>query len=331
MNEIRKLTDVDSWKFCPGEKNPADLPSCGICGPDLAQSEAWWNGAESLKSSNEIWPSEPGNTEIDENEANVEVMKQKPPSLITRSLTRVSKTVALPNIEVVIDCNRYSSKTRLLRKTARVIRFINDIRGCRLASGELTVDELTAAEKLWVRSIQASSFKDEVRCLFRMNEKETILVKQLDLFKDQENIIRCRGRIDESSLSLSEKQPILLPSKHPFTDLIILDHHKIVHHNGIKETLNSTREKYWIVRGRETVKRMVRRCVIYKKLEENAFNTPKIAPLPPSRVSDSPPFTNTGVDFAGRLLLLIDRKTKRKRRAKQRYASGLVLQPERYT
>ena len=303
VNEIRKLTDVDSWRFCPGEKNPADLPSRGIRGPDLAQTEAWWHGAEFLKSSKEIWPSEPGNTEIDENEANVEVMKPKPPSLITRLLTNVSKTVALPNIEVIIDCNRYSSKTRLLRVTARVMQFIDSIPGCRVASGELTVDELTAAEKLWVRLIQASSFKDEIRCLSRINEKETMLVKHIDLFKDQENIIRCRGRIDESSLSFSKKQPILLPSKHPFTDLIILDYHKIVHHNGIKETLNSIREKYWIVRGREAVKRMVRRCVICKKMEGKAFNTRKVAPLPPSRVSDSPPFTNPGVDFASPLFV----------------------------
>ena len=303
VNEIRKLTDVDSWRFCPGEKNPADLPSRGIRGPDLAQTEAWWHGAEFLKSSKEIWPSEPGNTEIDENEANVEVMKPRPPSLITRFLTNVSKTVALPNIEVIIDCNRYSSKTRLLQVTARVMQFIDSIRGCRVASGELTVDELTAAEKLWVRLIQASSFKHEIRCLSRINEKETMLVKHIDLFKDQENIIRCRGRIDESSLSLSEKQPILLPSKHPFTDLIILDYHKIVHHNGIKETLNSIRGKYWIVRGREAVKRMVRQCVICKKMEGKAFNTRKVAPLPPSRVSDSSPFTNPGVDFASPLFV----------------------------
>ena len=129
MNEIRKLTDVDSWKFCPGEKNPADLPSRGIRGPDLAQTETWWNGGEFLKSSKENWPSEPGNTEIDENEANVEVMKPKAPSLITRSLTSMSETVASPNIEAVIDFHRYSSKTRLLRVTARVMRFINNIRG----------------------------------------------------------------------------------------------------------------------------------------------------------------------------------------------------------
>ena len=49
MNETRKLTDVDSWMFCPGKKNPTDLPSRRIRGADLAQTEAWLNGAEFLK------------------------------------------------------------------------------------------------------------------------------------------------------------------------------------------------------------------------------------------------------------------------------------------
>ena len=54
---------------------------------------------------------------------------------------------------------------------------------------------------------------------------------------------------------------------------------------------------------REAVKRIVRRCLIGKKLESKAFNNLKLAPLPPSRVSDSPPLTNTGVDFAGELFV----------------------------
>ena len=110
---------------------------------------------------------------------------------------------------------------------------------------------------------------------FHINEKETILVKQLDLFKDQENIIRCYGRVNHSSLSLSEKQPILLLSKHPFSDLIILDHHKIAHHNGIKKPLNNIRGKYWIGREREAVKCIVRRCLNWK---QRCSITPKLHP-----------------------------------------------------
>ncbi len=303
VSEIRKLTTTDSWNFCPGEKNPADLPSRGIRGPDLAENEIWWNGAEFLQFPKEMWPSEPGTTEIDENEANAEIMKSKTPPSITRSLNSVSETVSPPNVGAVIDCKRYSSQTRLLRVTAWVKRFIDNARRRRSTSDVLTADELKAAEKLWIKSIQASSYKDEEQYLSQVNKKEPLLVKQLGLFRDQENIIRCHGRIDESSLSLSEKQPILLPPKHHFTDLVILGHHETVHHNGIKETLNSIREKYWIVRGREAVKRIVRRCVVCKKLEGMSFNTPRTAPLPPSRVCDAPPFTNTGVDFAGPLFV----------------------------
>ena len=114
VSEIRKLTTTHSWNFCPGEKNPADLPSHGICGPDLAENEIWWNGAEFLQFPKEMWPSEPGTTEFDENEANTEIMKHKTPPSITKSLNSVSETVSSPNIGAVIDCKCYSSQTKLL-------------------------------------------------------------------------------------------------------------------------------------------------------------------------------------------------------------------------
>ena len=80
----------------------------------------------------------------------MEVIKPKTVPAITRALTSATKKILSPNVELVIDCNRYSSKTKLLRVTAQVMCFIKSVRGCHLATDKLTVDELNAAEKLWI-------------------------------------------------------------------------------------------------------------------------------------------------------------------------------------
>ena len=221
VSEIRKLTKTESWRFCPGENNPADLPSRGSLGSELADTKTWWNGADFLKYPKEMWPKEPGRSEIDENEAYVEITKPKAQPTITRSLNTVSNRAPILNIETIMDCKRYSTKTKLLRVTALVKRFIDNARGRRSASVELTAEDLRAAEKLWIKSIQPNSFVEEEQYLLGVNKKEPMLVKQLGLFQDQEDKIRCHGRIDRSSLSPSAKQPVLLPTKHPFTELII--------------------------------------------------------------------------------------------------------------
>ena len=93
----------------------------------------------------------------------------------------------------------------------------------------------------------------------------------------------------------------MLTPKHWFSTLLIRDHHHRVHHNGIRDTLNSIRGRYWIIKGREAVKRVIRKCVICLKMEGRPYPTPTTPDLPEERVSDGPPFVNTGVDFAGPL------------------------------
>ena len=70
VEEIRKLSDVQSWFHVPGELNPADLPSWGCSGKNLLQSQ-WWEGPSWLLS--EEWPH--SNLECDEEAINMEKKK----------------------------------------------------------------------------------------------------------------------------------------------------------------------------------------------------------------------------------------------------------------
>ena len=83
--------------------------------------------------------------------------------------------------------------------------------------------------------------------------------------------------------------------------LIIKDTHNRMLHSGVNTTLTAMRERFWIIRRRQTVKKIVRRSVRCRKVEGKQFSLPQQPDLPEEHVSDDPPFTHTGVDFAGPL------------------------------
>ena len=127
------------------------------------------------------------------------------------------------------------------------------------------------------------------------------VINQLNLGLDNKGLIRCHGRSNHADIPEDSKTPLLLPTHHQFTELLIQFIHSCIFHNGIRETLNAVRENYWIIRGREIVKQVIRRCIVCKKYQGPILSTSRLAELPPDRVANVPPFTNTGVDFAGPL------------------------------
>ena len=120
----------------------------------------------------------------------------KHPPTITHSLAGLSSsTYGSVNLEEVIDPQRYSTKTKMLRVTAIVFRFMRNLRKSepRPKTFELLAKQLIEAEKMRIRCIQASSFQAEIRQLAIGGTNP--MVQQLRLFIDADNIVHCEGRI----------------------------------------------------------------------------------------------------------------------------------------
>ena len=128
-----------------------------------------------------------------------------------------------------------------MRSTALVLRFISNMKSLaqnrhdEIKVEELEPIELEQAERLWIKTLQIHVQEEQ-------NFKQ--LEHQLGLFKDSEEILRCQGRIENSSLKYETKLPALLPGNHHFTSLIIKDAHEKALHNGLKSTLNEVRSNF---------------------------------------------------------------------------------------
>ena len=69
------------------------------------------------------------------------------------------------------------------------------------------------------------------------------------------------------SKSSLPQNTILLDKDHHLTALLIMDAHRRVLHNGVRETLAELRSMYWVIQGRQVVKKLLRSCVICRRYE----------------------------------------------------------------
>lgn len=171
----------------------------------------------------------------------------------TQQTRYATSAVSIPS-----DIAQYSSLERLLRITSYVLRFIGQLRKhTNHKQIQLTPQETITADILWIKSCQQSTYQIELDSLNSKNKARTALVKQLRLFLDDQHLIRCQGRIHNAPVSESTKFPVLLPTYHLFTKLVVLAAHVQQLRSGVNSTLAAIRQRFWIPRARQLLKNVL--------------------------------------------------------------------------
>jgi hypothetical protein len=111
------------------------------------------------------------------------------------------------------------------------------------------------------------------------------------------------GRLEHASIPSESKHQMILPKSHHVVNLIIQHYHEMAGHSGKEYVLSLLRQRFWIVRGRAAVSRVLSSCVDCKRRISRPAQQ-RMADLPQDRViPDAPPFSYVGVDYFGPFLV----------------------------
>src|SRR5678815_6040839 len=96
--------------------------------------------------------------------------------------------------------------------------------------------------------------------------------------------------------------------------LIMRHYHRINGHLGKQTVLNALREKYYIIGASRSIKKILKDCIICRKLHTRPTQQ-LMGDLPKDRLEcDIPPFTNIGIDAFGPFLVIRGRGKVREKR-----------------
>ncbi|UYV63686.1 hypothetical protein LAZ67_2005305 [Cordylochernes scorpioides] len=275
VKEIQSTTNVNNWRFVPGYLNPADLLSRGCFPPQFVRSR-WWKGPEWLKQPKESWP-------------------RSEPTIDQEDICSEEEIVSA-NINVKVDRNdwlltRRSDYSLNIRIMSYVLRFIGKLEKQFTETGLLKVSELDLAEMKLVKIIQENT-----------SIERSSSIQSLKIFKNSKGLWCIESKLLHGQVPEEFKTPAIISGDHPFVEQLIWEMHRKNGHAGVQFILSILREKFWIIRGRKTIGKIINRCIICKRFKEKSLQRP-MAALPESRIGLGKPFQTPGVDLLGPLYM----------------------------
>lgn len=275
-NRVKKIAESTSqcgivWKYCPSNRNLADLGSRGATVEKMKKGE-WFSGPDWLLEEKR-WPDQP-NLKI-----TTAISQESKPVKEEALFTKDRKP---DEWDALLERRTY---WRTLRVTAWAMRFLNNClvkyRQSRKRAGPLGSEEITGARYNWVRREQR-----------HVNPK--LQVPGWKIFEDKETkVLKCKGRIEGYAPTYLEGGL--------FVEKLIAHTHNQIKHFGVANTMATLRDHWWIPQLRTKVKKMIKRCNVCKLYSTKPYGSPLTSTMPKFRTEASKPFEITGVDFAGPL------------------------------
>ncbi|XP_068243740.1 uncharacterized protein [Palaemon carinicauda] len=213
----------------------------------------------------------------------------------------VEPSLRFPDDDVIIfNCSEFSSLKRALRIVGKLIQF-----GRRIFPEKF---QKTNNLLVLIRIMQRQAFPTLYYALNNgLQENSSVpsdlrnLIRQLGLYVDESGVIRCQGRIQNADLSKSAKHPVYVASRHPLWPLIVSHYHVLNLHCNTNTLVIILRQQFWAGKIRQSVKKILKACLLCKKVQNQPLSIPGFPPLPPERVKHEVPFSCVGSVYMGNI------------------------------
>ena len=292
----RHSDSVEDWRYVPSALNPADEVSRGLSIKRFVNSNYWISEPDFLHDSNTDICSEIVPKAKVKQRSTVAVIK----NLVSNDLQPVDRLV-----------RSFSSLHKLKGTTAWLLRFCAYLtaKHCKetlWSAGPLTYNELNNAEKVRI-AYEQHKFLPALH--LSLKTKGTVKRSDCGLAplkgspKLDNDLIVMEERLRNAPTSLSFKCPVLLPAELHLTTLFVLQCHAKCGHGGVCHTFTELRARFWIEKSSSTIRKVINDCLVCRKVKAKCLSQ-KMSDLPPARMQIfDPPFSHTGVDFFGPLLV----------------------------
>lgn len=280
VRNTRALSTDCTWLHIAGVDNPADCLSRGLNPCELRDHKLWWLGPKDLSALDYI----PCSTACE-------------PVYVAEE---ASVSVNCNALEEVIPMSKYSSILKIQRIVGYILRFINNCRvkkEKRLFTRTLSPTEYRQAMLVIVKQVQGLHFAEEVKGL-QNNKPIKGNLEKMHPFLDSVGCMRVGGRLEKANIPYSQKFPMVLPKNCHVTTLIVRNEHISLMHSGLKLTLSSLAQRYYIVSATGIVKNVISKCVrCFRFRADNAKQL--MGTLPKDRVVQDKIFSKIGIDYCG--------------------------------